>query len=457
MSFASRQSLLDADIVLYAPSIGHAWSTETFQGKPSLGESASFTNREQVAHWRAEINAAVKAGKLVFAFLEDPVEVFVRTGDQTFSGTGRNQKVTSVVAPMSSYDAIPTGLKFRPVHGTKVRVTPNSAISTYWSEFGERSGYRVLLEGELSEVLLVTKSGGQPVAGVLRSGGGCLVLLPPPAYDEEAFWEWDEEEEVEVWSEEACQFGKRLIASLIDLAAAIQGRSEKTPPPEWTMSDEYRLAEEALLEDKIATKTARMATLADERERLEARLEDVVELRALLYEKGHPLERSVREVLRLFRFEVEPLDDGESEFDAVFISKEGRLLGEVEGKDRKAIDIAKASQLERNIQEDFARESVDVFAKGALFGNAYRLESIDDRSKDFFTKKCRSAAARVGMALVRTPDLFAPARYLRENRDATYAAACRKAFIDAVGTTVEFPAPPDRPGAVVEALELEDG
>ena len=51
------------------------------------------------------------------------------------------------------------------------------------------------------------------------------------------------------------------------------------------------------------------------------------------------------------------------------------------------------SQLERNLQEDFSRDGVDEFAKGVLFGNAFRLAPPEDRG-DFFSEKCMKAAKR---------------------------------------------------------------
>jgi hypothetical protein len=123
----------------------------------------------------------------------------------------------------------------------------------------------------------------------------------------------------------------------------------------------------------------------------------------------------------------------------VFESPEGRCLGEVEGKESKAINIDKFSQLERNIHEDFARDDVTDYAKGVLFGNAHRLLPVAERS-EFFTKKCVSAAGRVHAALIRTPDLFAPAKYLKEYRDdEEYAKHCREAIFRAEGDIVVFP------------------
>ncbi len=100
------------------------------------------------------------------------------------------------------------------------------------------------------------------------------------------------------------------------------------------------------------------------------------------------------------------------------------------------------SQLERNLQEDFAREEVDDFAKGVLFGNAYRLTSVAER-KVFFTTKCISAAKRAKIALVRTPDIFMPAKYLKQYpKDKEYAKQCRDAIFGTEGEIVVFPSLP---------------
>jgi hypothetical protein len=170
----------------------------------------------------------------------------------------------------------------------------------------------------------------------------------------------------------------------------------------------------------------------------------------LLFEQGRPLEAVILEALRLLGFDAQPFADGESEFDSVFISPEGRCLGEAEGKDNKPINIDKFSQLERNLQEDFAREDVMDYAKGALFGNAFRLSPLQERG-EAFTDKCISAAKRVKAALVRTPDLFAPAKYLKENpSDAEYAKQCREAIFISDGDVVVFPLVPTAETSVVE-------
>lgn len=146
------------------------------------------------------------------------------------------------------------------------------------------------------------------------------------------------------------------------------------------------------------------------------------------------------ESLRLLGFTAASFKESDSEFDVVFESAEGRLIGEAEGKDTKAVNIDKLRQLSMNIHEDLQRESVTAPAKPVLFGNGFRLQPLNERA-DPFTDKCHSAAATSSTALIFTPDLFAPVQYLIKAPDAEYARACRVAILESTGR-VSLPAPP---------------
>jgi hypothetical protein len=146
--------------------------------------------------------------------------------------------------------------------------------------------------------------------------------------------------------------------------------------------------------------------------------------------------------LQILGFSAEPFADSESEFDVVFTSVEGRFIGEVEGTDSRPINIDKLSQLERNIQEDFARDTTTEFARGVLFGNPGRLLDPAERT-NWFTEKCISGAKRTGITLVTTPGLFRIVQYLQETRNDAFAQMCRKAFLDGSGRVAEFPPTPD--------------
>lgn len=454
IEFGSNQTLLDADIILFEPSLGSIIDERDvrnggpalYAGLPTLTEHSSFAAKKQVDHWRSEIVAAVNAGKLVIVYLAHPVERYRYTGQTNYSGTGKSRAATSVVAQISSYDSVPNISKATPKSGTSIKLSKEGAyLAPYWKEFADYSPYLVEIEGEFSKVLLHSAAGARTVGAAFHGELGSLLLLPPLRYDEEAFEREAEEGEDEYetyWTDDGIKFGKRLVSTLVALADGLKSSGQATPSPVWSMQSDYRLAAEAQLEASILNCAADIASLTIKKEQLETELANAGGLRRLLFEQGKPLERAVLEAMKIVGFDGTAFADGESEFDGIFVSLEGRCLGEVEGRDNKAINIDKFSQLERNLQEDFARDEVTEHAKGILFGNAFRLLPVGDRP-EFFTVKCLSASKRIGAALVRTPDLFAPAKYLNENpSDVDYATKCREAIFSAAGEIVSFPPPP---------------
>ena len=443
VNFSSDQTLLDADIVLFKPTLGDYSSYDHYKGRPLLSENSSFSTKRCLDHWRSEIVAAVSGGKLVIVYLAKPVECCRYTGNKEFSGTGRSRVTTNLVAEVSSYEAVPNIKAVIAKSGKEIRLEKHvSYIAPYWTEFSSYSPYQVEIEGDFNRVLLQSRVGDRTVGAAFHGSSGVLLFLPPLRYDEEKFLHYDSRDDKTYWTSDAVKFGKRLVAALAALADGLKQSSQSTPAPTWTQESKFRLAEESVFEAAISKCTLDITKLQSKKSAIEAKLREAGNLRRLFFEQGRPLESAVLEALRLFGFDAQPFSDGESEFDVVFVSAEGRCLGEAEGTENRPVKINKFSQLERNLQEDFARDEVTEYAKGVLFGNGYRLLPLSERG-DFFTDKCISAAKRVGAALVRTPDLFIPAKYIKETpADAEYAKQCREAIFLAEGQIVIFPAPP---------------
>jgi len=117
------------------------------------------------------------------------------------------------------------------------------------------------------------------------------------------------------------------------------------------------------------------------------------------------------------------------------------MIGETEGKDTSAVDISKFRQLESNIGEDFERDAVSEPAKGLLFGNGFRLTDPGQRAEQFTAKSLKNAA-RLGVSLVRTVDLYPVAIHLVDNPDdEAFKVGCRSAIEETAGSIVQFPRP----------------
>jgi len=444
VDFDSKTSLLDWDITLFRPDIEElVYSSEGYQGKPSLSDSSSFRLKESCEHWRREIKQAVDTGKTVVIFLAPLHEVYVDTGQRSYSGTGRNQRTTRHVTLYSNYESIPASLGQVPAQGSAMKLVNRGAelLAPYWADFGSHSQYEVILTGDKVPACLVTRTGDKPVGALYRSktSDGTLLLLPDLDFSSEEFLEETDEEPE--WTSVAKQFASRMITALVSLDRALRAGAEVTPEPPWATDSRYQLPAETELRTQLLDAETQVETAQKRKEAIAEALKMAGSYRALLFEKGKPLERAIIDTLRLLGFDARPFTNSESEFDVVFESEEGRLIGEAEGKDSKPVNIDKLRQLAMNRQEDLQREEVTSPAKGVLFGNGHRLQVPSDRAGPF-TEKCQSAAQSMGLALVFTPDLFVAAQPLLAGSDEKYSRACRLAILNTVGR-VNFPSPPE--------------
>lgn len=440
--FTSKASLLDWDIVLFKPDIQEfLHSSSRYQGKPSLSDTESFRLKEACEHWRREIKQAYESGKTVIVFLPEVQEVYIDTGERQYSGTGRSRVTTTIVALYSNYKSIPAVLNPTNARGSGVKPAGRGSevLAAYWSAFGEASRYMVQLGGADVPACLLTKNGDRPVGALYKSkaSSGSLLCLPDIDFYPSGFFTEDAE-----WTSEAETFASRLIASIVAIDSALRADSAITPEPQWASDDRYCFEAERELRVQLLDAEAKVEEAQKHKENVLDQLRAAGRLRALLYEKGRPLELSIVEALRHFGFVATQYRDSESEFDVVFQSEEGRLIGEAEGRDTKPISVEKLRQLAMNIHEDLLREDVSEPAKAVLFGNGFRLEQPDSRGCAF-TDKCISAAKSSSTALVATKDLFSAAAYLAESSDSEYARQCRLALLNDAGL-VEFPAPPEK-------------
>lgn len=434
--FQAGISLLDWDIVLFKPVISSyiTYASDYYQGKPSLSDSSSFRLKEQCDHWRREIKDAFDSGKTVIVFLSELQEVYVDTGERHYSGTGRNQKTTRIVSLHNNYSVIPVTLSPISTKGTAIKLATRNAdiVAPYWKEFEEASQYKVVLSADKIPACLLTKNGDKPVGALYRSknSNGSLILLPDIDFYTEKFLR--EKGDEQHWTPAATQFAGRIVSVIVGLDKMLHSTGEITPEPPWAASSDYALPQELRLNQELLVSEEAIERARKAKDAILESLKSSRRLRNLLYEKGKPLENAIIDGLTVMGFRAESFKDSNSEFDVVFESDEGRLIGEAEGKDSKAINVDKLRQLAMNIHEDLQRAEVTKPAKGVLFGNGFRLLPLNERDIQF-TEKCISAAQSSSTALLATAELFCAVRALLANPNEDYAKSCRKAILDGVG------------------------
>jgi hypothetical protein len=212
----SNQSLLDADIIVFEPTLGSASSLENYQNKPLFSETASFNIVERAEHWRAELTIAFEAGKTIIVFLSALEEVYVHTGQKQYSGTGKSRVTTNLVKSFDNYQSIPFDLgTIIPKGGTEIRVIGDSKfLAAYWKEFGQYSVYEIYLEKNLSGTVLATKTGNKTVGAVIRGPKqkGAMVFLPPIRKFPE--------------SRRSKEYGKKLVNAIVEIDKVLKAEHE---------------------------------------------------------------------------------------------------------------------------------------------------------------------------------------------------------------------------------------
>jgi hypothetical protein len=295
---------------------------------------------------------------------------------------------------------------------------------------------------------VLTTSGDKTVGSMLMGEKGTFVALPSLEFPENFT---HEREGKKYWTKNALQFGKQMVAAVVELDHAFKQQGKVTPMPEWAKVAALELPSEAVVQGQIDAVGHQIAALGARQQELLVEKAKAALPKNLLFETGTALENAVLDALQTFGFEAKHYKDADSEFDVIFSSEEGRFIGEVEGKEASAINIQKLQQLERNIQEDFSKEHTNEYAKGVLFGNAHRLTNPAERKEDF-TPKVISAAQRTGIALVRTSDMFSAVRYLKATTDREFAKQVRSAIAQTQGAVVKFPEVPGSNSAATASV-----
>ena len=461
LPLSSDQSLLDYDIIVFKPEISglYGYGAEPYQGKLCLSDDASFNLSEKAERWRQDLIDAYDGGKTVFVFLPEIQEVFITSSPPDVSGEGRKSVTTRHVDLFQNYRMIPISFEeLNSGRGQEIRpVRDLSFLSAYWTGFKHMSRYHVHFISKMVIPLLGTKSGNKVVGGIVRgkpdSGKGAIILLPELDFDESKFKLIKGNETF--WNKKGLEFGNELVSALIEIDDTLNAGKQRTPTPEWARSAEFRLQKEVVIENQITGLTARVESLQSRKHNLLTDLEKEASLKRLLYESGPALENAILEALDLLGLEVQRTSDAQSNFDAIFAWNGHRFLVEAKGEDAQAVDVDKISQLERVLSEDYAAADTTEYAKGVLFGNAYRLQGLGER-QDYFTDKCVATAQRIKAALVRTLDLFLVARYAKESGDADFSKKCVEAILAAEGSVVEFPRVPAQNGKVVIKVEPQE-
>lgn len=441
ISFNSRKSLMDADILVISPKwISPSWNWVSFTSGWGGCYDVTTSNHYQkwISHYKKEIEDLLNSWKTIFIILAKK-EDFVLANSVSSPRKNENTYNTSY---WNNYEFLPINVgKLVSASWKHIEFSGESTMNPFYKGFKDYLEYQLYIENIENATITFTGKDKTKTLGAIydHHNWGHIVFLPYINFNKDSFQEFNSEDNKYYWTDEAIQFWHKLTSCLIQIDKQLTQKSEKTPMPDWAKKEKFSSKVSLKISAEILNTEKKIESLKEKIIKLNIDLENENILKDLLFEQWKPLENAVIKALRILGFEADNYDDGELELDQVIISPEGyRYIGECEGKDNKDIDISKFRQLLESLNADFDRAEVEEKAFWILFWNPQRLESPDIRTLDF-TKKCKTWAEREIIALIRTVDLFNVVRYLSENKNEKYKLACRNAIYQGLGNIIQFP------------------
>lgn len=439
IEFDSKSSLSDGDIVIfksdfYETSYKSPNYPSTFQGKKLYDVDSSFKVIEHSEHWQSEISNLLVGGKTVVVMLTEKTEVYIHTGRKEVSGTGRNRKETEIVEFYDNYRFMPVkNIDIHHSEGSKIFAHSNFIKSLYEhaKDYMEHKAHLKISE-QICTITFATKNKEKVLGANVKVEKGNLIFIPNIEFPSKFMKD-------SKWTPEAKKWGSIFQSLISQLVITLNSQILETPPPVWTSNDEFTLSESEKTNQRLTESELEIQKLNAIVFELKTKLSETEALKHLLFETGKPLELAVIKSLKMLGYIAENFNDGRLELDQIILSPEGdRFIGECEGKDNKDIDISKMRQLLDSLNEDFAREEVSEKADAILFGNPQRFTIPALRTLDF-TDKCKRAAEREKIALIKTADLYKVVQYITKSNDEEFKVKCRNAIKNQLGTVVIFP------------------
>ena len=293
LNFKSKQSLLDADIILFMPTLSdYSCEYSNFNGKRIITEDDSQKLIDDKNRWRSELKVAFENGKTIFIFMSELEEAYFCTGITGYSGTGRNIQKNRNVDLINNYYFLPLDLgKIVSASGSEIKVSKElGVLSTYWDQFRDYSSYKAYLDNSTFKPILTTKVGNKIVGTIINKSNGTIILLPPLSSEKKHTRRSNDRE---YWTKEGVEFGNKLLHVLLEIDKSLNKGQTQTPAPKWTFEIRINWPKSTRFSLKLNKSQTKFHYWKEKKKSLETDLHNEGLLRNLIFETGKPLERAI--------------------------------------------------------------------------------------------------------------------------------------------------------------------
>lgn len=420
--FSSQISILDyTSVMISVEGIVYDYLQQPgkYDGLQSLNDDdKSAMLVRDMERRKNEVIELLKQGNNVFVILPSEQNIYIRTGEKKYSGTGRNRATTNIVEIFDVLSFLPVRIKLIKASGRNINYVGDSRFEVIKENLMKDFQYRSYIsEGEgisLLQIANTTKSVGM----VIEYEKGKIILLPEFA-EEELYIEGEE------W-EEALH---RCISTFVRLDAELKQSVGEFELPEWTES--FMLPKEREERGKLSKYIEKWNCVKEKIEKQEEVIGKLQKPKLALVSKGKVLEEICKEMFLELGFEE--IQKGHNRSDLVLKYKGRDVVVEIKGLSKSAGE-KNAAQLEKWVSEHI--EQYGRQPKAILLVNAFRNTKLDERSNKVFPNQMLKYSSSRGQCLISTTQFVC--LYLDCISNARRKDRIVKSMLDTVGVYEEY-------------------
>jgi len=401
--FRSTISLLDYDLVLWDPSsLFNYYSADpyhsTYGGYKCLSNDESVRFADELNRRRTEMVDLLQNGRPLVIFVPEPTSIYQWTGRTEFSGSGRNQKSTSIVTKFELNDTLPCSkIETIASEGDSIEFRGDPTFKTYWDRMKEYHYFSAYFKTDIGKPFLFIKGTEKAVGTYIKTRKSFILFLPSinPNGDTK---------------KETGEISKKFLESLIDLIKQLQMEVGDFSLPSW--SDQYQLPDEKDQIDALSEKERKLEELTNVISQEKEKLNKLKEYKLLFSGTGRSLELVVKRVFEEIGFTVE---EGKPGRDDLILNYNGKIaVAEIKGLTKSASE-KNAAQLEKWVMEYLTENS--IHPKGFLIINTYNNLPLKDRDKEDFPHQMLPFSKHREHCLMTTIQLLGLFLKVKENPD----------------------------------------
>lgn len=399
IGFSGSNTILEYDmIIIELEWLFSTYATDgNYNGILKLTPFNSTQILEDMKKRKIELLEFLNSGKPVIVLNGNDNYRIRYTGEKTYSGTGRNTRVTNMVTDIHPTELLPTTIKPLKLEGNEVGLKCKK-IEDFYKKYVDDFKYLTVYDNvEKSETLLCIKNTEKTVAFFKKIKSGILLFLPSLNFDK-------------MTKEKGQRIEKQYFEDIYNLANTLNSEEDILLPE---FSKQYFLPNEEDMINNIEAEKTKIEELKKSIEEKEKQLKSIQEEKVIFTGSGTTLEKLIVDELKQIGFQILKYDENSKDEDIVIAYNDKVAVVEVKGVDGSASEKHTSQTVKWKSMYHIEH---DVLPKGFLVVNAFKDRELEKR-QDYFPNQMLKYATQQEICLLTTLQLFNIKCYLKDNPD----------------------------------------